>query len=178
MLETVQRFPCKVIIKQWNIDYHVSLLTLDLPQLSVWQKVAKLSLFYKIVSGAAVFPSVYYIQVPCNYNLSAHSFLHTSLCRTNYLLFSFIPHCVSLWNNLPVSIWTARSISSFKKLLLQYLITNSIGPCISIVAISCVPCAYTAQNYYRKKSGSFMQVRTIIYTFYFFLAVQSHHTFT
>ena len=94
MLETVQRFACKIILKQWNIDYHVSLSTLDLPQLSVRWKVAKLSLFYKIVSGAAVFPSDYYVQVPCNYNLRAHSSLHTSLCRTNYLLFSFImPRC-------------------------------------------------------------------------------------
>ena len=129
LIETVQRFACEVIMKQWNIDYHVSLSTLDLPQLSVRWKVAKLSLFYKIVSGAAVFPSDYYVQVPCNYNLRAHSSLHTSLCRTNYLLFSFSPHCVSLWNNVPVSIRTAWSISSFKRLLLQYLITNSIGPC-------------------------------------------------
>ena len=33
-------------MKQWNIDYHVSLSTIDLPQLSVLRKVAKLSLFY------------------------------------------------------------------------------------------------------------------------------------
>ena len=26
MLETVQRFACNIIMKQWNIDYHVSLL--------------------------------------------------------------------------------------------------------------------------------------------------------
>ena len=85
-------------MKQWNTDYHQSLTTLFATE------VAKLSLFYKIVTGAAEFLSHYYVQVPCNYNLQAHSSLHNSLYRTNYLLFSFIPHCVFLWNNLPVSI--------------------------------------------------------------------------
>ena len=63
-------------MKQWNIDYHLSLSTLNISPLSdcTALPIAKLSLFYKIVSGDAVSPSAY---IPQDYNLHTHSSLHT-----------------------------------------------------------------------------------------------------
>ena len=56
-LEAVQRFACKVCLKQWDLDYDSMLQLLNLPCPSVRHKYFKLTTMYNIVSGHVHFPS-------------------------------------------------------------------------------------------------------------------------
>ena len=61
-LEAVQKFDCKVCLKQWDLNYDSMLQLLNLPHLSVRHKYLKLTTMYNIVSGHMYFPSSIYLQ--------------------------------------------------------------------------------------------------------------------
>ena len=58
-LEAVQKFACKVCLKQWELDYDSMLQLLNLPRLSVRREYLKLTTMYNIVSGHMYFPPRY-----------------------------------------------------------------------------------------------------------------------
>ena len=62
-LEPVQKFACKVRLKQWDMDYDSMLQLLNLPSLSVCRKYLKLTTMYNIVSGHMDFPSSIFVHV-------------------------------------------------------------------------------------------------------------------
>jgi len=95
-LESVQKFACKVCLKQWDMNYESMLEQLDLTPLSQRRKLLKLITEYNIVNGIVYFPNGYFVQRPFPYS-SNHVFNYTrSFARTNYLFLSFVPSVVSL----------------------------------------------------------------------------------
>ena len=61
-LEAVQKFDCKVCLKQWDLNYDSMLQLLNLPHLSVRRKYLKLTTTYNIVSGHMHFRSSIFLQ--------------------------------------------------------------------------------------------------------------------
>ena len=57
MLESVQKFACKVCLKCWDMDYDNMLHCLDLPLLRVRRQHLKLITMFNIINGNIVFPA-------------------------------------------------------------------------------------------------------------------------
>ena len=101
LLESVQKFACKVCLKCWDMDYNNMLHCLDLPLLRVRRQHLKLITMYNIINGNTVFPAgIFNLQ-----SLRHSSFIfHRPCCRTNYFYFSYVPSVIAVWNTLPVDI--------------------------------------------------------------------------
>ena len=56
LLESVQKFACKVCLKCWDMDYQSMLHCLDIPPLSVRRRYLKLITMFNIVNGQSFFP--------------------------------------------------------------------------------------------------------------------------
>ena len=56
MPESVQKFACKVCLKQWELDYDSMLHLLGITRLSTRRQYLKLVLLYKAVNGKTYFP--------------------------------------------------------------------------------------------------------------------------
>ena len=121
-LEAVQKFACKVCLKQWDLDYDSMLQLLNLPRLSVRRKYLKLTTMYNIVSGLMHFPSSIFVQSNLPYYLNCTSTFNFTrpFAHTNYMYHSFVPSVISSWNNLPDSVKLCSCISTFKRSLLYH----------------------------------------------------------
>ena len=121
-LEAVQKFACKVCLKQWDLDYDSMLQLLNLPRLSVRREYLKPTTMYNIVSGHMYFPPSIFVQSNLPYYLNRTSTFNfiRPFAHTNYMYHSFVPSVVSSWNNLPDSVKHCSSISSFKRSLLYH----------------------------------------------------------
>ena len=122
MLESVQKFACKVCLKCWDMDYDNMLHCLNLPRLSERRQYLKLLTLYNIVNGHLFFPEGIFV-------LHRHlSLRHNSsiYCRprshTNYFLFSCVPSVITLCNNLPLQL-KSSSLSTFKSGLYNWLMS-------------------------------------------------------
>ena len=71
-LEAVQKFACKVCLKQWDLDYDSMLQLLNLPRLSVCRKYLRLTTMYIIVSGHMDFSSSIFVQSNSPYYLNKY----------------------------------------------------------------------------------------------------------
>ena len=56
MLESVQKFVCKVCLKRWDVDYDSMLHLLGITRLSTHRQFLKLVLLYEAVNGLTYFP--------------------------------------------------------------------------------------------------------------------------
>ena len=120
MLESVQKFACKVCLKCWDMDYDNMLHCFDLPLLRVRHQHLKLITMFNIINGNIVFPAGIF-------NLHQHlsqrnnsSVFHRLHSRTNYFYFSYVPSVITVWNTLPVDIRSSSSVSVFKHNLLHW----------------------------------------------------------
>ena len=64
MLESVQKFGCRVISKEWNSDYPTLLTHLQLPTLQSHRKQQRLIMCYKILTNTSSIPSSYFTAHP------------------------------------------------------------------------------------------------------------------
>ena len=69
-LEAVQKFACKVCLKQWELDYDSMLQLLNLPHLSAHPKYLKLTTMYNIFSDHMDFQSSIFVQSNVPYHLN------------------------------------------------------------------------------------------------------------
>jgi len=122
LLEDVQKFACKVCLKQWNTDYHSMLCLLDLPPLTIRRKYLKLVTMYSIISGNMYFPSGHFVYHTSPYSTRNCNFIRP-FSRLSYMYHSFVPNVISLWNNLPQSVKLSSSVYCFKELLQYHLFT-------------------------------------------------------
>ena len=80
MLESVQKFACKVCLKCWDMDYDNMLhcLIINLPCLSERQQYLKLLTMYNIVNGHLFFQKVflYFMSI---IHLSTADHVHTQI---------------------------------------------------------------------------------------------------
>ena len=87
-LETVQKFACKVCLKQWDLDYDSMLQLLNLPRLSVRREYLKLTTMYNIVSGHMYFHLVSLYKVTYHTTLIAQ--VHLTLLDHLHILITCI----------------------------------------------------------------------------------------
>ena len=119
MLESVQKFACKVCLKCWDMDYGNMLHCLDLPPLCVRRQHLKLITMFNIINGNAVFPASIFNLHQYLSQRNNSSVFHRPHSRTNYFYFSYVPSVINVWNTLPVDIRLSSSVSVFKRNLLQ-----------------------------------------------------------
>ena len=81
----------------------------------------KLVFLFKTVNDMAYFPSGIFVYQNSSTNTWDYNplLLQTCLCRTNYFMFSFVPHSISLWNSLPSDVTGSPSLSLFRSALLS-----------------------------------------------------------
>ena len=89
-----------------------------------WWTAAPFPSVFMIMNDMAYFPSGIFVYQYSSTNTRNYNpfLLQTCLCRTNYFMFSFVPHSISLWNSLPPDITGSPSLSSFRSALLHRLL--------------------------------------------------------
>ena len=114
MLESVQKFACKVRLKRWDLDYDSMLCLLGITRLSTHRQFLKLVLLYKAVNGLNYVP-------PGILFLGRHPtcpVVTLTLILIDYLLIQImlIAHLYVImhWNNLPNFVKSSSSVSIFK----------------------------------------------------------------
>ena len=120
MLESVQKFACKVCLKCWDMDYDNMLHCLDLPLLRVRRQHLKLITMFNIINGDIVFPAGIFNLHQRLSQRNNSSVFHRLHSRTNYFYFSYVPSVITVWNTLPVDIRSSSSVSVFKHNLLHW----------------------------------------------------------
>jgi len=126
LLESTQKFACKMMTKKWDRGYDELLNMTNLPSLADRRLYLKLCSLYKIVYDLSYFPpDIVVPKVTRSYTSTPFTlyqpFAHTC---TNCFLNSFIPHAVSHWNTLPELVISAPSLSTFKHSLKQYCMAS------------------------------------------------------
>ena len=118
LLESVQKFACKVCLKCWDMDYNNMLHCLDLPLLRVRRQHLKLITMYNIINGNTVFPAGIFNLHEYQSLRHSSSIFHRPCSRTNYFYFSYVPSVIAVGNTLPEDI-RSLSVSVFKYNLLH-----------------------------------------------------------
>ena len=120
-LEKVQKFALKVW--KWNMDYDSLLNFCKLPTLVSRRHYLKLSFLYQVIHGSFTFPNAPLERcfIPSNLRSTASSFLlQRPRTHTNAYQYSFFPHVIALWNNLPSFLHSSISLQCFKRNYMLY----------------------------------------------------------
>ena len=120
-LENVQKLATKVCLKRWHMSYEEMLHAMQIPTLQFRRSYMKLVFLFKIMNDMAYFPSGIFVYQNSSTNTRSYNplLLQTCLYRTNYFMFSFVPHSISLWNSLPPDVTGSPSLISFRSALLS-----------------------------------------------------------
>ena len=125
MLESVQKFGCRVISKEWNSDYPTLLTYLQLPTLQSRRKQQRLIMCYKILTNNSSIPSSHFTPHPSpSPRLHHNKALFIPLVKTTSFKCSFFVDVIPLWNSLPSNFVSSSSISSFKRLIRSHFSTS------------------------------------------------------
>ena len=120
LLESVQKFACKMATHSWSSNYEELLALTDLPTLERRRLHLKLSHLYKIVHHQSFFLNgIVSLKEHSQYNTrSVHALtLQQPFAHTQSYYYSFIPHTISIWNTLPYEVTSSSSCDVFKRLL-------------------------------------------------------------
>lgn len=91
-LEAVQKFACKVGLKQWNLDYESMLQMFGLPSFVS----SSLTTMYNIVSGHISYPPSIFVQsnLPYHFYCTSTFNFFGLFTHINYMYYSaFVPSC-------------------------------------------------------------------------------------
>ena len=117
VLESVQKFACKLASHRWNGNTFEELLVIaNLPTLERRRLELKLCHLFKIIHNLVYFPNNVFVNRERSQR-STHHCLSQPFARTNSYFYSFVPHTISIWNRLPAEAVSLSSISSFKTYL-------------------------------------------------------------
>ena len=87
----------------------------ELPTLQTRRLFFKLSYLYQVINGSFIFPNAPLTQRHIRPLRNSDSYLlERPATHTNAYMYSFFPHVISLWNNLPSSLHNCPSLLSFK----------------------------------------------------------------
>ena len=116
LLEKVQKFALKVCTKSWSESYSNLLSQTNLPRLDQRREQLKLSFLFQLVHNLAFCPSapITFRNMSVNVRNNNSFLLNRPVCRTTAHYYSFYPHTISLWNDLPCSVTSSTSLYSFK----------------------------------------------------------------
>ena len=110
LLESTQKFACKVMTKTWDRGYDELLNMTNLPSLVNTRLYLKTMSFYKIVYDLSYFPPDIVVPKVTRSYTSTPFTLYQPFAHTKCFLNSFIPHSVSHWNTLPELVVSAPSL--------------------------------------------------------------------
>ena len=118
LLESTQKFACKMITKNWDKGYNELLYMTNLPPLADRSLYLKLRSLYKIEHNLTYFPPIIVVPKVTRSYTSTPFTLYQPLAHSVFFFFlSFVPHAVSHWNSLPKPVVSAPSLASFKHTL-------------------------------------------------------------
>ena len=115
-IENVQKFALRICSRKWNYSYRELLDLFQLPTLENRRLFLSLSTFFKIVYNLTFFPP-HHLPAHCPSSSLRHSHhfqYYIPHTHTNQFKHSFMPTCISLWNNLPLESVSCTTYSSFK----------------------------------------------------------------
>ena len=106
----------KVCTKSWSESYSNLLSQTNLPRLDQRREQLKLSFLFQLVHNLAFCPSapITFRNMSVNVRNNNSFLLNRPVCRTTAHYYSFYPHTISLWNDLPCSVTSSTSLYSFK----------------------------------------------------------------
>lgn len=124
-IERVQKRFTKRIPPLSHLSYPERLAAIGLEPLELRRLKADLTMYYKCINNLIALPSNIYFsqQLYTSQTRSGGSRLIVPLCSTNAFRNDFFNRRLVCWNNLPIDIVTAASLSSFKR----YLSTVDLG---------------------------------------------------
>lgn len=116
-LENVQKFALRAVTKDWKAGYDHLVSTCNLPTLQQRRRLLKLCALYQMINGHLVLPDAPIQIRSINRELrnTSQYWLQQPPARTNAHLFSFFPHAIALWNELPSTIHNCNTLLTFKK---------------------------------------------------------------
>ena len=115
-LENVQKFALRVCTRDWKAGYDTLLEKCKIPTLAQRRQFMKLCFMYQVVNQLPTEP-IERRAMSRSLRYSSSLALHRPVCHTSAHQFSFFPHTISLWNNLPLNTQSCGSLTSFKKCL-------------------------------------------------------------
>ena len=121
-LERVQKLALKASTRNWKASYDTLINTCNVPTLEEHGHCLKLSILYQIFNGHISIPSAPVERRTLQRNLRNSSSLmlqRRPAVHTNAHQFSFFPHTITLWNQLPLSVQSCTSLTTFKHSLLS-----------------------------------------------------------
>ena len=87
---------------------------------TVWRKVAKATMLYKILHDMVAIPFRQY-RVPISSNTRGHLQRFCQItAHINAYLLSYFPSTLKIWTSLPEAVVEADSVEEFKKLIRKY----------------------------------------------------------
>ena len=123
LLENVQKFACKVCVKNWRTEYDEMLDTLRIPRLETRRKVLRLCQLYKLIENNSNLH-----LIPSNQRSHTYATRHTHPRQiwnipghSSQFLNSFFPRTINEWNTLTPDIVSCTSIDSFKQHLYRHM---------------------------------------------------------
>ena len=109
-LENVQKFACRMATRSWDSSYQDLLDFVDLPSLECRRLETRLCLLYKIIYKLCYFDDGIFTPSTSLTHHALHNIvLNRPFARTKSYFYSFVPHTISLWNNLDSSFVCAPS---------------------------------------------------------------------
>ena len=124
LLESTQKFACKMIPKNWDKGYDELLYMTNLSSLADRRLYLKLCSLYKIIHNMTCFPHDIVVPKVTRSYTSTPFTLYQPFAHTNCFFSSFVPHTVSHWNSLPESVVSCPSLATFKHSLTMFLCTK------------------------------------------------------
>jgi len=114
-LEKVQKFALRMATRNWNLDYDSLLGACDIQTLQTRRHNLKLCFLFQVVNGHLSFPNAPLVSRPTLHlrNSNPH-LLVQPVVHSKAHQFSFFPHSISLWNQLPNSVYDCETLPSFK----------------------------------------------------------------
>ena len=130
-LENIQKFACRVCLKRWDLSYPAMLRTLSIPTLAARRQQLKLCTFFRYVNQLSIAPIANIThRVPPFQSRHIHDLAYVCpIARTNQYMYSFVPHTINLWNNLPDFVVYSESLVTFKHSLQLYHCFNTVDVC-------------------------------------------------
>ena len=122
----------------------------ELPSLENRRLYLSLSNFYKIMYNLVYFPP-HYLPTLRSSSSSRHKHqcqYHTPFAHSNQLKHSFLPTCISLWNNLPIDSKSCITYVAFKSHIAHSLYNTFMYCLLSFCSYmsywvrTCISCSY------------------------------------
>ena len=124
LIEDVQKFACKICVKDWHLDYEEMLSRLHIPRLDTRRKALRLCLLYKLIDHNSSTPQITTINwrsCPYETRLNHSRQLHYQTGHSSQYLNSFFPRTINEWNKLSNDIVSCSNVGSFKTKLYQFM---------------------------------------------------------